>query len=70
MNRDEGVEKNRTWNGLFTFTIPRAVHMTSTCFKIRAVCDHQHDHFCNHLFLAPVKLRIKVHVGLYKVSKF
>ena len=52
MNRNKGVEKSRTWNGLFYLTIHRAVHMTSTCFKTRTVCYHQHDHFFNQLFLA------------------
>ena len=43
--------------------------MTSTCFKIRTVCYHQHDHFCNQLFLALTD-SVSVKVVLYKRCKF
>ena len=50
--------------------------MTSTCFKIRTVCYHQHDHFCNQLFLALTDVTsialtdASVKVVLYKRCKF
>ena len=50
--------------------------MTSTCFKICTVCYHQHDHFCNQLFLALTDVTdvalidASVKVLLYKRWKF
>ena len=51
--------------------------MTRTCFKIRTVCYHQHDHFfCNQLFLALTNVTdvaltdASVKVGLYKRCTF
>ena len=50
--------------------------MTKACFKVRTVCYHQHDHFCNQLFLALTDVTVvaltdaNVKVVLYKRCTF
>ena len=46
-----------------------AIQMTSTCFKIRTVCYHEHDHYCNQLLLALAD-GVSVKVVWYKRCKF